>query len=154
MRSAGISRALLLSAVTFLYSAMPVAEVYKWVDENGKAHFGDKAPDEKKAEAISEKLAKTNIDHTGSSLPVSLPASNKKTVDEKNLELMEKQKLQKAIGPYCAELKKDIASIARGDRGNFYDKDGKPEVVLERNRGEKLEEFKARYRSVGCEKLN
>lgn len=153
MRFMAMNRTCLLAAA-LLYSAMPAAEVYKWVDANGKAHFGDKAPDEKKAQAIGDQLARTNIDHTGSSMPATLPDSNKKTVDEMNLELAEKLRLKKAIGPYCAELKKDIASIARGDRGTFYDKNGKAELVLEKDRGKKLEEFKAQYRSVGCEKLD
>lgn len=146
----------ILFCVTFVYCCTSVAGVYKWVDENGKAHFGDKAPDEKtakQAQDIGQQLEKTNIDHTGSSLPATLPDSRKKTEDEKNLEMQEKQRLKKAIGPYCASMKKDIVSIARGDRGNFYDKDGKPELVLEKDRGKKLEEFKEQYRKVGCQKL-
>lgn len=40
------------------------SEVYRWVDEQGKVHFGDKAHANKQAEDISTRLQKQNLDHS------------------------------------------------------------------------------------------
>ena len=136
-----------------LWCAAGHAEVYKWVDENGKVQFSDKAPPAKQAEDISGKLEKTNVDHASSQSAVAVPRSTEKTVDEKLLEERKKQEFEAAMGDTCRKMKEDIDSIARGDRGIFRDKDGNEELVLERDRGKKLEEWKSSYRRMGCTRL-
>ena len=129
------------------------AEVYKWVDENGKAHFGDRAPAEKPAEAIGKQLEKTNVDYGSKEMATSVVASSEKTQDEKDLEAQKKAKLEQVIGGRCKKNKADIAAIARGDPGHFINEDGTEEIVLEKDRGKKLEEWKAQYRRSACQKL-
>lgn len=135
------------------YCAVPAADVYKWKDDNGKLHFGDKAPAEKSAQEIEKNLAIKNMDHASKDLPVSRPTAKKKTADEQMLEIKEKKKLQEAIGPVCDQLKRDIASIERGDRAEFYDENGRLENILEKDRGKKLEEWQGHYQEMGCERL-
>ncbi len=129
------------------------AEVYKWVDDNGKVHFGDRAPAEKKAEAIDSQLEKINIDHASGDVAPPVVVSTEKTQDEKNLEIQKKKKMEKAIGERCKKWKSDIAAIARGDRGRFMDKNGNEEVVLEKDRGKKLEEWRSDYLQSNCQTL-
>lgn len=129
------------------------ADVYKWVDENGKLRFSDTAPPEKKAENIENKLKKTNVDSASGKMVSGVSAGSEKTEDEKNLEQQKRQKLEDAIGKQCQKMKSDIEAIARGDRGSFMDENGKEEMVLERNRGAKLEEWKEKYKKYGCAKL-
>ena len=50
-------------------------------------------------------------------------------------------------------MKSDLEAIARGDRGSFIDENGKEELVLERDRGKKLAEFRANYEASDCDKL-
>jgi len=58
---------LVLAIVALLqFNASAQAEVYRWVDEAGKVHFGDRQPeavkDREKIEEISESLGRSNID--------------------------------------------------------------------------------------------
>lgn len=136
-----------------LACSLAAAEVYKWVDENGKVRFSDKAPAEKEAENIAPALEKTNVDHAISQHVSSTTVAGEKTEDEKELELRKRQQLEQAIGKHCKKLKADIAAIARGDRGIFIDENGNEELVLERDRGKKLEEWQTVYRQSRCEEL-
>lgn len=135
------------------WSGSAVAEVYKWVDENGKTQFSDKAPAEKKAENIEEKLKKTNVDQASKTMKSGSVSGKEKTIDEKEMEEKKRKDLEKSIGKECRQMKQDIESIARGDRGAFFDENGNEEMVLERNRGAKLEEWKNNYQQYGCESL-
>ncbi len=130
------------------------AEVYKWVDASGKTHFGDKAPEKARVEVMDKQLEKINVDESSRSIVPLSGATAEKTQDEKALEHKRIEKLRKAIGPYCEKMKKDIQSIARGDRGVFLDENGKDEKVPERERATKLEEFRERYAQVGCEQID
>ena len=129
------------------------AEVYKWVDENGKVQFSDKAPAEKNAENIEKELQKTNVDSASAKMGSGIAPKSEKTEDEKLLEQQRLQRLEDAIGKNCKKMKSDIEAMARGERGSFIDKNGKEELVLERDMGKKLEEWKEAYRKYGCEKL-
>ena len=150
----GHSRKQIGVAVLVLASSMtPFAEVYQWKDESGKLHFGDKAPEKTAAQAIGKNLAVVNIDQASKNSSAVTAPPTQKTEDEKQLEIKEKRKLQDAIGPACAEMKKDMESIARGDRGVFRDADGRDENVLEKDRGKKLAEWQERYQDMGCEML-
>lgn len=128
------------------------AEVYKWVDENGKAHFGDKAPKEKSAEKIDHELENVNIDHASKNSTYSTSTSNK-TQDEKDLDLKKKMELEQAIGDKCLKRKKDISAIGKGVPGRFIDENGKEEIVLEKDRSKKLDEMKNNYRQSPCQQL-
>ena len=63
------------------------AEVYKWVDENGKPQFSDKAPPEQNAENIEKQLQKTNVDEASKALSYSVAPRVDKTADEEMLDL-------------------------------------------------------------------
>lgn len=142
-----------LLSLTLLLCVSVQAKVYKWVDADGKVHFGDRAPENKKSETIDEHLNQVNIDHGSSAAPARTAATTEKTQDEKNLEAQKKRELEKAIGPRCKKWKSDIAAIARGDRGRFIGEDGKEEVVLEKDRGKKLEEWRSDYLQSNCQSL-
>ena len=129
------------------------AEVYKWVDENGKLQFSDKAPPEKQAENIEKQLQKINVDEASKTLGSGVVPRADKTADEEILDIKKRQNMEEKIGKKCRKLQEEINSIARGDLVVFFDKDGKEEKVLERDRGKKLEEWKAGYKRSDCEKL-
>lgn len=142
-----------LFIICLLTCGAVTADVYKWVDENGKMRFSDTAPPEKKAENIEKQLQKTNVDSASGKMVSGAEHSSEKTEDEKLLEKQKRQKLEDAIGKSCQKMKSDIEAIARGDRGSFIDENGKEELVIERDRGAKLEEWKTKYRQYGCAKL-
>lgn len=129
------------------------ADVYKWVDENGKVRFSDKQPKENSSENIDEALKKTNVDEASKNLQGFSTKPTVKNSDEELLELKKRKSLEEKIGKRCRKLQDEINSIARGDFIIFYDKDGNEELVLEKDRGKKLEEWKDGYRNLGCETL-
>lgn len=47
-----ISSFVLLLGITWLMPGVAMAEVYKWIDENGKIHFSDQKPDGLKSETL------------------------------------------------------------------------------------------------------
>ncbi len=46
----------LLNSALFLAASTSNADVFKWVDENGKVHFGDKKPENQKAKELTFKI--------------------------------------------------------------------------------------------------
>lgn len=53
-------RLLPLAAALVLSSSVTTAEIYRWVDDNGRVHFSDRAPDQK-AESVAQTLTPVNI---------------------------------------------------------------------------------------------
>ena len=49
--------------LSFLFSSSALAEIYKWVDDEGNVHYGEKLPDN--AESKSIKNIKTKDDDDG-----------------------------------------------------------------------------------------
>jgi len=47
---------IIIFGVLIAFYSLPQAEVYKWVDENGKTHFGDKPPDDPKVSVEKKKV--------------------------------------------------------------------------------------------------
>lgn len=141
---------LLLPTLLFVHQ-LAVAEVYKWVDENGKAHFSDKAPaTEKDAESIGQSLEKTNIDTNSKNISSTLP-STEKTQDEINYEQKKEADRQAAIASKCAYLKKAIDVIASGSRVSFVDENGNEVQVLEKDRDKELQKWQTSYQKLGCQ---
>lgn len=145
-------RSRLLFIMCLLLSTASIAEVYKWVDENGKVRFSDKAPDDKPAESIGAKLEQTNIDSNSKNVTATFSGSTK-TQDEIDLEERKKSERESAIGPICKKLKKEIHMIESGQPVAFLDENGAEQIVLEKDRGVKLAEWKAQYSEIGCEEL-
>ena len=57
-------------------SGLSMAEIYKWVDANGKVHFSDKAPDNKNVETVDEQqLASRASSYTQAEIKL-LPADS------------------------------------------------------------------------------
>ncbi len=46
-----VNKSILITLLCLLYSAAAVAGVVKWVDENGKVHYGDRVPEKYKDQA-------------------------------------------------------------------------------------------------------
>lgn len=147
------TQAVFILYVSLLLSGPAVAEVYKWVDENGKVQFSDKAPAESSAENIEEKLKKTNVDEASKNISSGVIASTEKNSDEEMLELKKRQALEEKIGAKCRKWQEEINAIAEGRYIVFYDKDGNEELVLERDRGKKLLEWREGYQEYGCGQL-
>ena len=109
------------------------AEVYRWVDENGKVHYSDKKPKEQ-AEDISAEIKKQNIDS-------SIEEQQKLQQifrPENDADRAHRERLNQQSQPsndqikYCNEQRKYLRDIS--GPVYFVDKDGKDMKVTERER--------------------
>jgi hypothetical protein len=137
----------------FFCAAPPVQRYTSGLTQTASYNLVIRLRQKKNAENIEKKLQKTNVDKASAKMVSSTASKSEKNEDEKLLEQQRHEKLEAAIGKQCKKMKSDIEAIARGDRGSFIDENGKEELVLERDRGKKLEEWKESYRKYGCEKL-
>lgn len=51
-----IIQTLILGACLILTSATAIAEIYKWTDETGKVHYGDRKPENRAAEKVNVRV--------------------------------------------------------------------------------------------------
>ena len=49
-------KSIFLTISLLLFTSAAYCEIYKWVDENGKTHFGDKKPNKLKAKKIKLRI--------------------------------------------------------------------------------------------------
>lgn len=121
--------------------------IYKWVDEEGRVHYGEKPPP-----GNAEKI---EIRDT----PGTAPSVRQYSVDrDKLLQIMEEERLQKqaeerkaeqesqALVEKCATIEKRLAGLQRGGRFYTSDENGErvylteEEVTAEVNRLQKAQE--------------
>lgn len=117
------------------------AEVYKWVDEQGNVHFGDRPPQKEKATNLSDSLKPLNIS-TDLSNPGMIRNAEQARQDELNRTRQEQQRKQqvansKEYQEYCKAAKQRLRDIS--GPVVFYDEQGKQVKVTEKER-EKMEQ--------------
>lgn len=162
-RSTGI---LLLVLAAACAAGMARAQVYKWVDEQGNVHFGDKPQDQETAEQAEQ------VDIVESYQPTERNAEEQATFerDQQSLRRMrevyeeEDEKAQQEEAEerrsrklaLCDALQKEISKFSeihqQGGRPMYYyllDENGES-VSSERQR-EYVAELRERYADEGCE---
>lgn len=141
-----INRCVLL--LLLVLPVMASAEVYQWVDENGKKHFSDTPPpDKSRARDISDTLKSANIDESRSERQKLQKIFAKPTAEEDQYKKQKQaadQKKQKKKQEYCSYLKDRLRRISR--RVVFVDKDGKDVKVSEAERKERVKKLEKMIR--------
>jgi isoleucyl-tRNA synthetase len=148
-----------------LLSNSSVAQIYKWVDENGNVHFGDKPQAEEHANDVEA------VELEESYKPVPLTAEQQETIRREREQRRQiareieaekaqekaaaKEAKRKQVAERCAELKRDIQmlgdiSLEGGQRVFYYleDEDGKPLSVAEQEK--RVEQMRAESKKLGC----
>jgi len=120
-----------------------IAEVYRWVDDDGNVHFSDKKPAEMEAEDISKKIANTNIDESSEAMQrldrVLSESEGEKQIrgkTEKKARLEQEQRNR-----VCEKARKEL-SILKG-RVVFVDKNGESYNLSEAQRKVQASELEA-----------
>jgi len=120
-----------------------IAEVYRWVDDDGNVHFSDKKPAEMEAEDISKKIANTNIDESSEAMQrldrVLSESEGEKQIrgkTEKKARLEQEQRNR-----VCERARKEL-SILKG-RVVFVDKNGESYNLSEAQRKVQASELEA-----------
>lgn len=112
------SLSLVVMSVAFLLSAPAMAEVYKYVDANGKVVFSDQPPPGAKAKSV-------NVRATQPAIQASAPAGKAKTplseadkknaeIDAENAKINEKNK--KTAQQNCKNAQDNLAGLQKNGR--------------------------------------
>ena len=156
MRITTISMAVLI-VVLVLSATNAVAknEVYRWVDENGVVHFGDRPDGQTNAEQVD--IQKSPISSTLSSPPpvstntIQEPSYADQLRDERAEKRREAAERQQAIAQGCAQRRQLVAQLEPSPRVMVQLEDGTVTRLDDNERLETLDEAKA-YIAEKCVK--
>jgi hypothetical protein len=116
-----------------LLSLAAQAEVYKWVDANGKTHFGDKVPESTRVETLNLPSAPSSRTHQSDVSSQEMKERQKKLLTTLTEERAIKQTAAKknaekhaALAQECAERRDYLRTISSG---RIYDLNEKGERV-------------------------
>lgn len=136
-----------LTALFLLYAAPAAAEMYRWVDAQGKVHYSDQPP------AEQSKSSKTlNIPNQ----PAAPAAESGKSWQEKELDFKKrkaaaaeaetKKKKEaddaKAKAENCDKSRKNLKALEEGGRINTYDDKGNRTVMDDAQRAKAMNDAK------------
>ena len=133
----------LFMILMFLYSITGYAEIYKWIDEQGKVHYGDKAVEDSKEIDV-------NISNRGH-LKVNESREKKrrkllKAFDDdrqrENKEKAKKKKKKKKLKRNCAISKDRLRVYERASSLYDIDKNGNKVVLSNKEREKTLTELR------------
>jgi hypothetical protein len=132
----------LLSAAGFMLIAglapgegTAIAGVYKWVDEQGQVHYGER-PEGQDAEKMTIRTNETTK-------PREIKSDDKDADDQSEAEQAEKAPVEKYVPAYekqrmCREAKTDIANISSRGRVREADAQGNYRYLTEQERQQRL----------------
>ena len=124
----------LMFFIAILLTTVTNAEVYRWVDSNGKTHYDDKKPSGN-SDDITAKVKKQNID-TSSKEHAKLEAIfRKENAADRDYQQMQAQPSAE-LANKCAEAKDYLGKI--DGRVQFIDEEGKPVHVSEEERKKRV----------------
>ncbi|MCO1332737.1 DUF4124 domain-containing protein [Microbulbifer sp. OS29] len=121
---------LLLTASAVAYSG----ELYRWVDEGGRVHFGDRPPVDTKAKDISGNLTPINaVGSTEKRQPLNTVRVSRNVDEEYQArQLREAQEKQQEMDKACSKARSNL-KILQG-RVAFFDNNGNEVRRTERER--------------------
>lgn len=135
-----INRLLILAVL--LTSTLVMAQTYRWLDEQGNVHFGDKPPPHQNAEDISGQLKQPNRDQGGSSAAEQLQQRH----NDRAARRVERQQSNPRYGPdassraeACRKARQEL-SILQGPV-IFFDEQGNELKVTEKERAQRAAAF-------------
>ena len=124
------------------------AEIYRWVDDQGKAHFSDHPPEEQvKSEEVSGQLSPLNRDSSAGETQKLQQVFKSATPEEKALEQQqeaEKKRSDQKIDKICQQARKQL-KVLKG-RVFFTDDNGKEIVVTEEERQQRAARLEQQIR--------
>lgn len=107
------------------------AGIYKWVDENGKVHYGSQRPEDAKAEKMK--------------LHVPEPAAKPESAedDKEKADLSHEDKANQERKAYCETERKRLQTVAKNKEIHQKDANGKVVKMSSKERDERLNKIKA-----------
>lgn len=153
---------LVLLTVAFAISATDAIaedEIYRWVDENGVVHFGDRPPANTEADRVSiqpSKISNTAPSSDSTSDDPYAPAASVPSVaqqlrDERAEKRAEAAENARIVAEACAQRRTIVSQLEPSTRVMVRSEDGTVTRMDDNVRLETLNEAKA-YISANCEK--
>jgi len=135
--------------LSVIFSQNGVAEVYKWVDENGKVHYSDK-PVDKKSEAVKMKKQPSELEMRQARERASSIIRHQQKVSEivseeardKKQALYKKEKDETDLKKACQAAKNEIINLGRGYRSYTTDEKGNRHFLSDQEKNDTIEELK------------
>ncbi len=122
-----------VSAIFFLLSSPLSASVYKWVDENGQVHYGER-PGNTEAEKVTIRQNET----TKPRIIKSDKENSDSDKEQKAEEPAKPQYTKKQKRQYCNEAKSDLATINSRGRLREIDEKGEYTFLSEKQRQQRI----------------
>lgn len=137
--AAALLAAALLATALLAAASAQAAEVYRWVDAEGRVHFGDRPPQE--AEASAERAELKPINSADAIQPrdtsVRRPARVEQQYESRKQQQQQRQQQQMAAA--CREARNQLR-ILQGPV-YFVDADGREVQISERERRERAQQL-------------
>lgn len=152
----------LLIFITIALACVPhttVAEqVYRWVDENGVVHFGDRAPELGDAEKVAiqpssgahaSPASEPNSPYAEATDPQ--PSVAQQLREERAAKRQENEQLAEATAEMCKLARNEVAQLEPSPRVNVTHEDGTVTRMDDNQRLKRLDEAKA-FITENCDK--
>ena len=121
------------------------AKLYKWVDESGQIHYGERPPTGKASETIkTDKPSSTGREYSErrkKQRDAILKLSEKKNADKKEAKESAKEKAKNS--EYCAQLRSTLSSIGTGRRIRQKQANGEYEYLTEDSKKKQAADIQA-----------
>ena len=131
---------LILSAYLFLTPNVYAAKFYKWTDDDGNVHYGDKAPeDNKSAETVHVSTQKSSTSTNSSTS--SSDDSEKPNLENDNM----KEKQSEDLKKYCKDVSNNIKTLEIGGRIQTKSSDGSKKFLDAGEQKSQLDKYKKQY---------
>jgi len=128
----------------FSFASTPShSEIYRWVDEQGKVHFGDKAHTNKQAQDITRDTQLKNLDHSAQRTEQSLQQIDLRQ-QAQSAEVQQRQSQTNTNGEQRARICREAKQRLRIIKGPviFLDKNDQPVQVSEKERQRRADALK------------
>ena len=151
MRNSTFWMAVLTAAITMAATdATAIDEVYRWVDDKGVVHFGDRQPENTDAEAIDLRESEStgvqpsaNPAATADALGEAEPSYAQQQRDARAENRKEAAESQAAIDAGCQQRREIVAQLEPSTRVMVRDEDGEVYRLDDNVRLKALDEAKA-----------
>ena len=132
-------------------------EVYRWVDENGVVHFGDRAPQQQEAEVVSiPQTSGINLQPPADPQAVNTadeqepqPSAAQQARDARAAARQEREAKAEVTAKSCKSAREVVSQLEPSPRVNVIHEDGTVTRMDDNDRLEKLAEAKA-YVAENC----
>jgi len=129
---------LLLALTVAALTTHAHAQIYRWVDEDGKVHYGDRPPrDNKKVEDVSDKVKSVNVDTSTAEQQKLNRIFAKETMEEKHAETIREVEEADQRRRLCQQANERL-TVVRDHAFYYVDEQGNERDLSKEERNQEL----------------